>query len=217
MALCENSGAFYPISAEVIHLILSYCRASALVRMGITCQRLLYLADRAPMWQKLCRHAKLSVKKDASYRLEFLAAIGRGDFGAHVAKGNFFYKGTYIQIDNGRGFSCFDHAIQMEPFSKDRTFSERQIHVILLKASDFFSFLTFQRSAFAPGQIDLLYSQLQHLIATCPAGNKVAQARLYQTAMRLNDSGLGVILYSSIWNAFNQIRHDKEASEVVSQ
>ncbi len=214
VALCENSGAFCPVPSDLVHRILSYCKASALVRMGTTCQRLFYLADRAPMWQGLCLRAKLSVKEHASHRLEFLAAIGRGDFEACIAKGLFFNNGKYTRIDKKRSFSCFDHAIQMEPLLQNTAFSERQIDAILFKASEFFGVRDLQRSEFAPGQIDLLYSQLTHLIATCPARDKVAKAHLYQTCMQLNDAALGVIPYSFIWNAFNQIRHDKGAKEV---
>ncbi len=215
MVSCENSGNFCPIPDDVVNYILSCCKASALVQMGATCRRLLYLADRAPMWRELCAIAKLSVKEESSYRRAFLSAIAENNFDAHCSKAHFFSNGKYTAINNWRALTCWDQAINIDAFWHGPKFSERQIAVVLKKANLFFRFDDFAKSAFAPGQIDVLYGQLLHIITTCPAKDTVAEAHLLQRAMHINDVTLLAIPYSIIWNDFNTIRRDTQASQPV--
>ncbi len=217
VVLDENCGDFCPIPAEVVNLILSYCKASALVRMGTTCRRLLYLADRAPMWRELCRIAKLSVKEGASYRLEFLSAIAQENFDAYHSKAHFFSAGRYIAVNKVRALACLDQAINSDIFWKGTTFSGRQVKAVCEKAQLFFTFEGFDRSAFAFGQIETIYSQLTAIITHSKSKDVIVNstARLFQTVMKINDHGLRAIAYSSIWNELNAIRRDKQAVERI--
>ncbi len=214
MVLCENSGSFYPIPNEIINHILSCCKASALVRMGTTCRRFLYVTDRAPMWKELCEHAKLSVKEEASYRLAFLSAIAQDNFDAHCSRARFFSNGKYTNINNMRALTCWDQAINIDAFWNGTKFSDRQITAVLKKAKMFFSFEDFRKTAFVPGQIDTIYSQLESIITFSHSPKIAAQARLLQTVMKINDPTLIPITYSSIWNALNTIRQSEQASKV---
>ncbi len=214
VVLCEHSGDFRPISDEVVNLMLSYCKASALVRMGTTCRRFLYLADRAPMWRELCKHAQLSVKENASCRLEFLSAITEEDIDAYSAKASFFINSNYIKPNWPYALDCLDHIINSDSFKKtSRLLSYRQIAAILRKGELFFRDSALDRSAFSPEQISSLYDQLKRMITSCPK-NMAAQANLQYTVMKINDFALGAIPYSSIWNTLNSIRLDIEAFDI---
>ncbi len=213
MVLCENSGHFYPIPDETIHLMLSYCKASALVRIGTTCRRFLYLADRAPMWQELCQRAKLSVKEHASHRLEFLAAIAEENADAYTAKALFFTTDKYITSNQRYALAYLDHIINKNIFNDRSRFSQRQIDAVLEKERLFFNSIPIDRSLYSPGQISSLYEQLQYIITERPSQEKAAQACLYISVMEANDSQPLMITYSSIWYTFNSIRLNKKLSD----
>ncbi len=214
--LDENCGDFYLLPDLVAYQILSYCKASALVRVGVTCKRLFYIADRTPMWGELCSRAKLSVKEGDSYRWVFLSAMIEGNPKAYRSKAHFFATERYGRVDYVRALACLDRAINMEPFlTKDRAFSEPQIEAVFQKAEIFFHPFNFNRSAFAPGQINALYDQLRHIFHTCSSKNKTAKACVLHTVVQINDLGLAALSYSSIWNALNSIRQEQQASDEV--
>ncbi len=216
MILDENCGAFCPIPDDAIDLILSYCKASALVRMGTTCRRLFYLADRTPMWRELCHVAKLSVKEGASYRRAFLSAIARQTPDAYTSQACFFSNNKYTQVDKVRALACCDYAINMQPFSmNDCAFSERQIEAVFQKGELFFNPFDFKKSTLAPGQIDALYDQLGRMIETCSSKDKVAKARLLYMVIQINDLGLALLPYSYFWHACDGIRKDQQVSDEV--
>ncbi len=210
MVLYENSGDFLPIPDNVVNLILSYCKASALVRMGTTCRRFLYFADRAPMWRELCKHAKLSVKENASYRLEFLSAIAEEDEDAYSAKAFFFTNSNYIKPNWPYALDCLDHIINNDSFKKTSgLLSMRQLAAILKKGELFFRDSPFDRSAFSPEQISSLYDQLECIVDRCSLQDMVAKAALQHTVMKINDSALAAISYTSCCYTLNSIRLDR--------
>ncbi len=213
VVLDKNCGDFYLIPSEVVNYILSCCKASALVRMGTTCKHLLYLADRAPMWAELCRTAKLSVKEGASYRLEFLSAMAGYEVGTLRSAAEFFSAGRYTAVNRVRALACWDLAIDIQTFWNGTAVSRQQGNAVLGKANLFFTFEGFQRSAFAFGQIETIYSQLTAIIAHSKSKDVIAKARLFQIVMKINDHGLGPIDYSSIWNALNAIERDEQVEE----
>ena len=162
----------------------------------------------------MCQHAKLSVKEEASYRLAFLSAIAQDNFDAHCSRARFFSNGKYTNINKMRALTCWDQAINIDAFWNGTKFSDRQITAVLKKARMFFSFEDFRKTAFVPGQIDTIYSQLESIITFSHSTKIAAQAILLQTVMKINDPALMAIRYSSIWNALNIIRQSEQASKV---
>ncbi len=221
VVLDENCGDFRLIPDEIVHRILSNFNASTLLTVGITCKRFLYLADRAPMWEELCLDAKLSLEKVDSFRLAFLSAIEKENPDAYISKADFFLTGKYTEVNQEhalacktRALACLDHAINMETFSKNGVFSERQVEIVLKKEALFLNNMNFARSAFAPGQILITFEQLKHVIKTCPSQDQAARAGILNAVMSINDTSR-VVSYSSIWNTFHKIRLDEQVSDQV--
>ncbi len=213
--LYENSGDFYPIPDEVIQRLFSYLRASPLVLAGITCRRLLHLADRASMWKELCARAQLPVAEGASYRLEFLSAIHMENPDAYISKAYFFSTGGYAQRNKIRALAFLDHAINTDTFLEKNALSERQIKAVFQKKG-FFRDPTSMFSPFkyAPGQITTLQAQLTQILTTCPLGTVQSTVILFQLFLLMKDaSNTGHIPYSIIWKGLNSARLDERASE----
>ncbi len=211
--LCENSGNFCPIPDETMNHMLSYCKASALGRIGTTCRWLLYLADRAPMWRELCLHAKLSVKEGASYRLEFLSAIAKEDYQAYMSKAHFFSTDKYTKVNKARVLAYLDCAIAMDYFPDQSAFSERQIEAVFQKCHLFFE--GWRGELFIPGQIDPIYNQLKIIKQTHPdcSGSLSRTASVFFMFMHIKQISKALPLrYSVCWNELNKIRLDKDES-----
>ncbi len=222
VVLDENCGEFRLIPDEVVYRILSHFNASTLLTVGITCKRFLYLADRAPMWQELCLNAKLSLEKVDSFRLAFLSAITKESPDAYLSKADFFSMGIHTKQNQNRALNCYmralaclDHAINMDPVWENGIFSERQIETVFKKEALFLTNKEFDRSWFAPGQIQTTYDQLDHITATCPRLDQAARASLLHTVMRINDRHFQTLPILSIWNEFNTIRLDEQVSDQV--
>ncbi len=223
VVLDENCGAFRLIPDEVVYRIFSHLNASTLVRAGITCKRFLPIADRAPMWEELCLNAKLSLEKVDSFRLTFLSAIAKENPDAYLSKAHFFSRGTYTKenpihtLDSYiRTLACLDHAINMDPVVwKEGSFSERQIETVFKKEALFLTNREFNRSQFAPGQIQTTYDQLKYIASNCPHKDKAARASILYTVMMMNDRDFPTVSISQIWAAFNTIRLDEQVSDQV--